>query len=319
MPGSQIVHLDQYLTNVAIGYSQPGLIAEQMAHVVPVKKQSDLYRIYDTEAMRPVNDLRAPKATPNKIDWTYSEDSYFCREHALRTEITPEELANADSDLDLFSDAAIRLKGKLQTGLEASMAAIVALATTYKAGVTRVVPAIKWDAANAVPAEDMSGVRQGIFDLCGRYPNTAVMGTAMREKLKANPAALGYFQYVSGGLLTDDQLKNLLGVDRVLIGPGQKITSKKGQVDTRASIWNDDRIMFLYVSPNLAATDDPSSLALFNWNAPHGGNRNISIEKWWNQDNKVWVVDAMWHWVIKELALLSNDLITGGIVYTVWT
>lgn len=319
MPGSQVVHRDQFLTNVAIGFSPPGLIADQIGHLIPVKKQSDLYRVFDTEGMRPVADLRAPKATPNKIDWTYSSDSYFCLEHALRAEVTPEEIANADSDLDVFSDAVFRLKTKLKIGLEVAMAALVGTDTNYHAD-TQITPNPLWDAANTLPAGDIAACHLAVYDKCGYWPNTAVLGMGAYKKIRSTPALLAYFENVQGGLLTHENIKNLLDVDRVLIGGSQQITTKKGQTDTRAAIWSDDTIEFLYISPNLASKTDPSSVGIFNWTGPHGGNSNITIERWWNQDNKVHVIDAMWHWDIKVLAEdANNDILTGGIIDKLWT
>ena len=43
MPQSNEVHIDAALTNLSVGYQNPAFIADRLAPVVPVRKQSDKY------------------------------------------------------------------------------------------------------------------------------------------------------------------------------------------------------------------------------------------------------------------------------------
>ncbi|MCL5271153.1 MAG: hypothetical protein M1457_11550, partial [bacterium] len=72
MPNANEVHIDAALTNLSVGYRNPAFIADLLAPVVPVRKQSDKYFIHDAarEAFRASNDRRAPGAEASEVDFT---------------------------------------------------------------------------------------------------------------------------------------------------------------------------------------------------------------------------------------------------------
>jgi len=62
------LHLDQHLSNIAINYQPKGMIADVIAPIVKVGKQSDNYIIWDhADAFRVEDDKRAPGTEANKI------------------------------------------------------------------------------------------------------------------------------------------------------------------------------------------------------------------------------------------------------------
>jgi len=319
MPDPQSVHTDSFLSRIAFGFTIGDLIAKKIAPVIPVIKQSNRYRIHEREHMRPVPDLRAPKAQPNKVDWGYSSDSYFCNEHALRVELSKEDLSNVDNDLDLFKDSSRTLKGKLELGLEADMAALVGAAATYPAAAVHT-PVIKWDAADCIPLEDVLVVAEAIATACGMWPTTAVMGKSTYENCRRLAAFLDMTQYTKAGLLSPEVLREFLGVKELIVGDVYYNTVKKGQPDDMASLWGDDWIAFLYRGAINQSAVNPASFGIFQWTTPHAAGSNITIEKEWVFDNKIWAVDASWHWDIKPLVKNdAHELIAGGLLHTIFT
>jgi len=98
MPSVSEVHIDAALTNLSVGYRNPAFIADLLAPVVPVRKQSDKYFIHDAEreVFRQSDDRRAPGAAANEVNFSLSTDNYYADDHALTSVIPDEERENAD-------------------------------------------------------------------------------------------------------------------------------------------------------------------------------------------------------------------------------
>lgn len=111
MPNANEVHIDAALTNLSVGYRNPAFIADLLAPVVPVRKQSDKYFICDAEreAFRPSDDRRAPGAEASEVNFALSSDNYYCEDHALTSAIPDEERENADPVIQPAIDRTRRL------------------------------------------------------------------------------------------------------------------------------------------------------------------------------------------------------------------
>ena len=98
MPNVNEVHIDAALTNLSVGYRNPAFIADLVASVVPVRKQSDKYFIHDAarEVFRQSDDRRAPGAEASEVNFALSSDNYYAEDHALTSVIPDEERENAD-------------------------------------------------------------------------------------------------------------------------------------------------------------------------------------------------------------------------------
>ena len=86
---SRYLHIDQVLSQMAIGYRPEGFIADQLFPVVNVLKQSDLYVIFSREdRMRRQKTKRAPGTEATRIDEDVSSASYYAKNYALKSQVT---------------------------------------------------------------------------------------------------------------------------------------------------------------------------------------------------------------------------------------
>src|SRR4030042_628351 len=93
------LHVNIPLSNVVMAYQPKGMIAEQIAPIVPVMKQSDAFTIYSVaEALTLEDDYRAPSTEAAKIYRSISSDTYFAKGHSLKDDISYEDLRNADAN-----------------------------------------------------------------------------------------------------------------------------------------------------------------------------------------------------------------------------
>src|SRR4051794_26891664 len=97
---------DPILSNVAIGYSNEAYVASQLFLDVPVNFQSGKHWIYDRGRFRIVNGKRAAGANSGEVSLTLTNGlPYFCEDHAYKTFVTDEDVANATTPTSPFQDA----------------------------------------------------------------------------------------------------------------------------------------------------------------------------------------------------------------------
>src|SRR5947209_20178045 len=98
MPDISTVHLDQFLTNVSIGYQNATFYGRQLFPIVPVSRQTNKYPIFGKERLKLYGDSRRPGAEAiERPSWRLSNGAYLCGGNAQKG-ATPGEL-KAKSDV----------------------------------------------------------------------------------------------------------------------------------------------------------------------------------------------------------------------------
>ena len=91
------IHVDQHLTQIAMNYRPQGLIADQIAPVITVGKQSDMIKTYNQGDLWRIEDsLRSPGTAANKTGFQVGSDNYSARNFAIGFDLTVEDRANAE-------------------------------------------------------------------------------------------------------------------------------------------------------------------------------------------------------------------------------
>jgi len=269
------VHIDVPLSNVAIGYTPRGFIADQIAPVVPVNKQSDGYYIWSqADAFRVDDDLRAPGTEANVITRGVTSDTFFARNYALKDRIPYEDIENADAGF-IFAKRSSRarfIKNKLMLSMEkrvalkctsgsnvGSYSAVASAWTDYTAG-------------KSAPIADINTGIQNVEDSTGYRPNSIIFGRYAWRHFRehADVIARIYGEVDKGKsarIVTIEQVKALFEVDRVLIGGAYYSTADEGQAVALSQLWNDNvLIYFAPMQPAGPDQEEPSFMYSFRWN-----------------------------------------------------
>jgi hypothetical protein len=246
MPEPENVHIDKVLTNVSVMYRNAAYVGTQIMPVVPVKKESDIYYIYDSkgERFRIPKTLRAPKSESRTVDWKVRTDGYVCDEHALNDLIDDRERNNADKPLNLEVDTVEFLTDILQLGLEMRIKDM--LETNLSANA----PTIKWDVHTdgSDPIGDIETGKDAIHKVIFREPNVLLLGKAVYDKLKHHPKILELILYSQKGVLTSDLMAELFGIEKVIVGKAGYNTAKEGKTPVLSYLWGKNAIL-AYVEP----------------------------------------------------------------------
>lgn len=213
------------LTNFAIGYRTPKMIARLVAPVVKSLTESGTLFSFGKDGFRLYSSERALRAATKQVDFAYSKDTYRCVEHALEAPLDYKELEaaekyGAEKVLQLEKRTVFGVQRLLDLELENAVASSVFSGTYYATGNKVTLSGTdQWsDYTNSDPISDITTGRAAARADMGIYPNVLVLGAAVMEKLRWHPQILELIKYSQRGVVTEDILAALLAFDKVIVG-----------------------------------------------------------------------------------------------------
>ena len=308
-------HIDAPLSNLAIAAfaDQQDYVAQRLFPVVNVAKESDLFYTIDKDAwLRNHNTLRSRKAAPNLIEFQVSSDNYRAKNYALREGNALEDLANADAALSLREGSVTNISEALLRDLEVRVANQVTSISNVGSGVA-LTGANKWSAVNSSnPISDVTTAHAFIRNNTGLIANTALMDFDTLQILRTHPDILNLFQYTDGGTVTDQQLREVFGVQNILVGKAVYNSANEGATASIGNIWGNN-FLLARVTPGVSLKTKTLGLGIrwspagiqrpfqvSRYNDPDPGKKVEWVESGYYQDEKI---------VAPQLAyLISNTL-----------
>ena len=245
MPELENVHTDAILTNISIMYRNAAYVGTQLMPIVPVKKRSDIYYIYDSKAdrFRIPKTLRAPKTESRTVDWKVTEGTYSCDEHALNDLIDDIERDNEDKPLNLEVDTVEFLTDIIQLSLE------MRTKTVVEANLSANAPSVVWEEyTNSNPISEIETGKAAIHAVIFKHPNVLLLGQSVYDVLKHHPDILDRIKYVQKGVVTAELLASVFEVEKVIIGAAGYNTAKEGKAASYSYLWGKNAIL-AYVEP----------------------------------------------------------------------
>lgn len=251
MPVQGPIHVDRALTNLSIAYRSEGLVADQLFPVVPVKKESDVYFIFDkANSLRTPLALRANGSEANSDNLVLSTASYRLDEHALKEIITERDRENADEGIDLEVATTEDLTDKVLREKEVEASNMVFTGTAW-ANVTSLTSTLAWSANTTLSspiifADSASSV---ILQQTGMKANTCLLDYRTFLAAKEHISVVDRIKYTSSDSVTPDLLARLFGVEKLLIASGAQNTADEGLAVSMSYIWT-DAALFMHLEQN---------------------------------------------------------------------
>lgn len=288
MPNMKDAHVDRALTNISVSYLQDAsaFIADKVFPIVPVKRQSDIFYTYSkADFMRDEAQVRGAATESAGGDYgVEASDPYYCRKHAFHKDVTPEERANYDEPLDADKDATDFVTQKMLIRREMQWAT-----NFFKAGIwgTEISgaeaagenQAIRWNMATSNPISDITDAGVAMAGATGFKPNTLVLSPYVFNALKNHEDILDRIKYTQKGIVTEDLLATLFGVDKVYVAWSVVNTAAKG-ADAAVDFIMGKHALLCYSNPR-PALRKPSAGYIFAWNGLEGsgayGNRIVRL------------------------------------------
>lgn len=321
-------HYDQFLTNISVSYTDTQqYVGDLVVPTVDVQKQSDKYKVFDYQDHMIADDdiRRAPGTVASEMRTGWSEDAFFAEGYAKRYALYDEEIANADEDalFGLKEMAARQVKAKLLLNKELNTAKMMTNQNNFHqdlrvtTGLTGTADVIKWsDYANSDPMKDIFKLREKQERLGGMDMNTLVLSKPVYNILKFHPklkATLAGFS--SPEMVSDEAIKQLLGVDNLIIANGRKATSgqrRVGEGGLTNYIWGNNAVL-MYL-PKGAGRDIPAAAYTFQWTNPQANVvGNQKTREYYNEESKTLFIETEeWYGqkIVSQLgAVVLSDIV----------
>lgn len=281
-------HVDRALTNMSVAYMQDesNYIADKVFPIVPVKRQSDLYYIYNTgDFLRDEAQVRGRIAESAGGDYDLATDVYYCKKHAFHKDVAPEDRVNYDEPLDADKDAQIFVSQKMLIRREMEWASKFFKAGVWNREVSGVSTtpsdgqAIYWNLETSDPINDITQEGIRMASLTGYKPNTLVLSPYVFNALKNHFDILDRIKYTETGIVTTSLLASLFEVQNVYVAWAVVNTGQKGAADNIGFIMGKNALL-CYANPN-PSLRSASAGYIFTWTGLMGagayGNRIVRI------------------------------------------
>ena len=249
---SKLRVVDPVLSALATGYSNAAFVGDQLLPFVLVDKEGGKIPRFGKDAFRVYNTERALRAKSNRIN---PEDiggaDIVLDEHDLEFPIDYRE--DAESAFPLQAYATDRVVEGIRLRHEKKVADLAQNTANYAASNKIVLAGTSrfTDKANSDPIGVFEDGKEAVRGKIGKYPNTAVIGAASWKAIKQHPQFLERIKYSMKGVLTVELLKEILEVERIVVGRAV-YSSDTG---TFGDLWGDN-IVLAYVAQQRQGAED---------------------------------------------------------------
>jgi hypothetical protein len=298
MPFKSQLHVDQLLSQVSVKYRNAEFIAMEIFPEIPVKKDTDLYRIYTPDFRLPQT-LKANKGIAREHYFEVSTSSYSLRDHAIKDYITDDDQDNYDV-ADLRADTTEELTDVIMRRVEHSVFSLFTT-TNWSLNVSLAATGA-WTAdttaSNPIPVVDTG--TSVVLQNSGLKPNFMVVGRDAFVGLKNHQSILDRYKYTQSAIMTEQLLANLFGVDQLLVANAQLDTSERGLTTSVGQMWGD--VAFLGYKPPRPTPKAPSCGYIFRKNVP-------MVRRWRDEERNAEAIEVRVKFDARIVASLAGYLI----------
>ena len=313
------VHTDELLSQAAIEFTYPKLAYPKFVSYLPVGKQSDKYLIHNADEWnRDIETERGPGGEFNQVEFTMSEDTFYCNGHGLENGIPWEVIANADNwAADQITGATIakRLKGLIDVKKERRTATFLTTSGNYASGFYE-----NLDTVANRNFDDTSG--PGALKLLMEFIDPIYTRTGGSKIVMGISSDAWRYLLDDANLqpsLTQNivaqkaQVAETLEIDDIVVLRSQYNTADHGQAASRSNIWGSNKIILATVGGQGDML--PSTLREYRWTDALGrGDGDAFVDVIWDARFKNRYIQYGEYFDMKLTGVNSSDKIVTGVL-----
>ena len=265
------LHVDQLMSEIAMNYRPAGMIADMIAPIVSVGKETDIYPVFSrAEAFAIEDDTRARGQPAKRITRSVSSASYLVKNYALSHPVYIEDRANMDAALqfELETGASRYLVDKLTLNWDRRVLSTVASASNVATGF---LTGSSWGAASNAgdPISMIWKAMEQQQTLTAQKPNSILFGWRAWNLFRRNVNARNYVLGTNngGGAVTRQATMEAFEVERLLVAGAFYNTANEAQPESLQSNPLHDAVL-LYYAPTAPSRETPSFMYSFRWTNP---------------------------------------------------
>lgn len=291
------IHVDQLLGNISVKYKSSEYIAMDVFPDVPVKKDSDLYRVYARNFRLPET-KKANKGVAREHYFEVSTATYVLEKHALKDYVTDDDADNYDI-ADLRADTTEELTDVIMRRVEYQVAQLFT-STSWSLNVSlAAASAFNQDTTTSNPIPVFDTAASVVLANSGFAINTGLMPQNGLVAVKNHTSILDRVKYTSSSI-SKEMIQGLLGLKKLLIGTAQIDSSALGATESIGNIWP-DHAWVGYVAEN-PGPRKPSAGYVFMKKKP-------VVKRWRDEEREAEAIEVQRHFQPKVVASLAGYLI----------
>ena len=270
LPQAANVHIDQFLTELSVGFLQEEshFVADRVAPLVKSAKRSNRIPAFSmADLYRDEMSVRESGAESAGGGYRVSNSLFFCDVWASHIDVDDLTAASADAPFELYADATRVLVQRERIKREVRFAADLFTTGLYTGGTSDDVAATSlsgaWDDPASSPIEDIHDQANAILLSTGYLPNTLVVNNLGWFALKNHPDVVDRVKHTSGDVVSEDIVARLLGVERILVCRAVRNTAAEGLAASNSAIAGNSALL-AYVAPSPGMWQ-PSAAYTFVW------------------------------------------------------
>lgn len=297
MPKANTIHVDRLLSGISLKYRNKNFIAMEVFPEVQVKKDSDLYRIYDRNFRLPETS-RANKAKARMHDFDVSTGQYILEEHALKDVVTDRDADNYDL-ASLRADTTEELTDKILLRMEKSVADLFT-STSWSQNVS-LTAAQQWSldttTSNPIPLMDTASCT--VIENSGFDPSHAIIPKRVMIKAKNHSSIIDRIKYTNVNV-TAEMMAGLFDLPKLLVPKAVLDSSAEGVAASIAPLWGDN--VFVGYRAERPSPLKPSSGYIFRSSMP-------LVKRWRDEEVAGEYIEAGMRYQAKVVASLAGYLL----------
>ena len=243
--------VDPILTTLAQGYMLPETnIANFIAPVVDTPTRAGRTLRFGKEAFAVIDFKRSYGTNIPAVQSRFDSDPYALDQEVVAWELPEEVIENAGegpAQVDLRAIETRNAMSRLMNAYEVTTAAAVGTLASYEAATTtnvglayatwtlfaaaaagknQPVGAADWAAATSNPITDVLTMKRAVADQIGIRPNSAVIGSAVFDRLLTTEAILDRIQFTTADSIDTDVLARYFGLERgIRVAEGRQLAA----------------------------------------------------------------------------------------------
>jgi hypothetical protein len=281
MPTAAPFVIQPRLTAISISHKNADMIADAVLPRVQVPSPDFKYTVFTKEDTFTIPDTRVGRiGKTNQVDWTATEQSSSTLDFGLEQSIPHFDTAAAQAAIasqgfipvDPQARAVEQITDLVALDREQRVANLVFATASYAAGnVSTLAGTTQW--SDFVNSNPISAIMNALDAMIVRS-NSLVLGQAVWTQLRQHPkvvqAIYGSGSAQQSGIVSRDQVAQLLELKQIIVGQGFVNTAKKGQSGTFSRLWGKNASL-LYINPLSSTTRDMSYGVTAQWGARVAG------------------------------------------------
>lgn len=231
--------------------------------------QAANYYVFDRENMLnvPTNIRRSPASPYVRQVMQLSGDSYSCQNYGVEEPVDDEERAKYGSAVDADNAAVRRGVNTILVNHELRVRDKI----VNSGAIPTSSPGTQWDQEGSSPIQDVRAMREAIHANCGLDATTLCMNRAVFNVLCDHSQVLDRIKYSERGVITEQILAAVFGVNEVLVAGGLSNVAAEGLTTNPGAIWQDSVVLaHVENAQDLSAPNFGRTFAWRQFTGPNG-------------------------------------------------